>query len=136
MSSMRDLKWQINEKEKELKILKEQREQMIKDKLLSSLNKGYHYEITDDESWSNYRTIYICKYDGENIHINKGLCDWKLFFDGPVIVKKVINSDNTIKTSYTLSSDEEMYVYDELYINPIDITEVKKVIRKIINQFQ
>ena len=136
MSSMRELKWQINEKENELKKLKEQKQQMIKDKLLSSMKKGNYYEITDDAHWSNYRTIYICKYDGENIYINKSLCDWKLFFDGPVIVKKVINSDNTIKTLYTLSSDEEMYVYDELYINPIDITEVKKAIRKNINQFQ
>ena len=135
MSSMRELKWQIDQKENELKKLKEQKQQMIKDKMLSSLEKGNYYEITDDESWSNYQTIYICKYNGENVHINKGLCDWKLFFDGPVIVKKIIRNDNKHNTSYVLSSDEEMYVYDELYINPVDIVEVKKIIRKIINQF-
>ena len=133
--NMRELKREIRAKEDELKILKEQQEQMAKDKLLSSLKKGNYYEITDDYGWSNYRTIYICKYDGKNIYIDKSLASWKLHFDGPVIVKKVISEDNGYKTSYTLSSDEETYVYDELSINPVDIAEVKKVIRKLINQF-
>ena len=132
---MKELKWQIKDKEKELKELKEMEEQMTKDKLLSSLKKGNYYEITDDESWSNYRTIYICKYDGKNIYIYNSL-NWKLHFDGPVIVKRIIrDDDDRYKTSYTLSSDEETYVYDELYINPADVAEVKKVLRKIINQF-
>lgn len=133
--SMKDLKWQINEKERELKILKEQQEQMVKDKLLSSLEKGEYYEITDDERWSNYQIIYITKYDGKNIYIDKTLSSWELHFDGNVIVKEVIRDDDKYETSYTLSSNEKMYVYDELYINPVDITEVKKVIRKLINQF-
>lgn len=133
--NMKNLKWQINEKEKELKILKEQQEQLVKDKLLSSLKKGNYYEITDDESWSSYQTIYICKYDGKNIYVNKNLTGWKLNFDGNVIVKRSIKDDNEYKTSYTLSFNEEMYVYDELSITPVNVAEVKKVITKLINQF-
>lgn len=133
---MRDIKRQIEEKKRELKQLEELRAKMIKDKLLASLKAGNYYAITDDREWSNYRTLYICKFTGDNIYINKDLSSWKLHFDGPVIVKDIDLSEcNVLKTSYKLSVNEEKYVYDELFIEPVDISEVKKILRTLIKDF-
>ena len=137
---MRNIKREIEEKEKELAELKELQEQMLKNKLLSSLKVGRYYIITDDKEWSNFRVLYICKYTGKNIYIDCFGSAWKLHFDGPVIIKKIDTYDKddklTTYVSYELSVNESTYVNDELSIEPVDINEVKKALRDVIKTFQ
>lgn len=140
MIDINELAREIENKKKELEELKRELGQTAKEELLNSLVEGGYFAITRDKSYESYQTIYICKFTGDNIYVKKDLGSYKIAFDGPVIIKTIIEknigSDKYKRyIDYRLDTDAEDYLYDKLFISKVDINEVKKAIRSYINKF-